>query len=131
MSNRLTGGVSFGLRLMRFDLGREVITGDPEDGGEMKVPSLRNVGLRVRFMHTGEFRRLSEAIVFYNSGATLPGQDDIPGVGAYFFDLTGYDNYDLDAFLRGGLTDPRVAEETFPFDRPTLGSELTETVATR
>ncbi|RUA08694.1 MAG: hypothetical protein DSY81_08615 [Bacillota bacterium] len=28
------------------------------------------------------------------------------------------------AFLANGLTDPRVANETFPFDRPTLQSEL-------
>ena len=27
-------------------------------------------------------------------------------------------------FLNNGLTDPRVAAETFPFDRPTLNSEL-------
>jgi len=28
-------------------------------------------------------------------------------------------------FLQNGLTDPRVANETFPFDRPQLFSELT------
>ena len=27
-------------------------------------------------------------------------------------------------FISNGLTDPRVAAETFPFDRPTLGSEF-------
>jgi len=30
---------------------------------------------------------------------------------------------DLIAFLEGALTDPRVAAESFPFDRPTLRSE--------
>ncbi len=114
---------NIGLRLSDFDIGRQEVTGDPEDAGEMRVPSLRNVGLRTRLMHTGEFGRLSEAITFYNTAMALPGVDEIPGVGTYVFDLTGFDSYDLDAFLRTGLLDPRVAEETFPFDRPTLGSE--------
>lgn len=115
---------NIGLRLSEFDTGRQQVTGDPEDAGEMRVPSLRNVGLRTRLMHTGEFGRLSEAITFYNTSMALPGVDEVPGVGTYVFDLTGFDSYDLDAFLRTGLLDPRVAEETFPFDRPTLSSEL-------
>ena len=115
---------NIGLRLSEFDTGRQQVTGDPEDAGEMRVPSLRNVGLRTRLMHTGEFGRLSEAITFYNTAMALPGVDEVPGVGTYVFDLTGFDSYDLDAFLRTALLDPRVAEETFPFDRPTLGSEL-------
>ena len=114
------------LRLMKYDLGRQPVTGDEEDGGEMKVPSLRNVGLRARYMHTGEFSRLSEAIMFYNDGISLPGMDEIPGVGTYVFNLNSYDNYDLESFLRIGLADPRVANEMFPFDRPTLRSELVE-----
>ena len=114
---------NIGLRLSEFDTGRQRVTAEPEDAGEMRVPSLRNVGLRARLMHTGEFGRLSEAISFYNTAMALPGVDEIPGVGTYVFDLTGFDSYDLDAFLRAALTDPRVAEETFPFDRPTLGSE--------
>ena len=114
---------NIGLRLSEFDTGRQEVTADPEDAGEVRVPSLRNVGLRTRFMHTGEFGRLSEAIAFYNTAMALPGVDEVPGVGTYVFDLTGFDSYDLDAFLRTGLLDSRVAEETFPFDRPTLGSE--------
>ena len=116
--------LNIGLRLAKYDLGRQAITGIEEDAGEVKVPSLRNVGLRSRFMHTGEFSRLSEAIVFYDNGIALPGRDDIPNGGAYNFNITGYVPYDLEAFLRNGLTDPRVENETFPFDRPTLSSEL-------
>ncbi|MFP6829723.1 MAG: cytochrome c peroxidase [Gammaproteobacteria bacterium] len=117
--------LNIGLRPTRFDLGRQIVTGDEEDGGEMKVPSLRNVALRKRFMHTGEFSRLPAAIMFYDNGIALPGRDEIPDVGIYFFSLNGLDNYDLAAFLRDGLVDPRVANETFPFDRPTLQSEET------
>lgn len=114
---------NIGLRLSQFDTGRQQVTDDPEDAGEMRVPGLRNVGLRTRLMHTGEFGRLSEAITFYNTAMALPGVDEIPGVGTYVFDLTGFDSYDLDAFLRSGLVDPRVADETFPFDRPRLRTE--------
>ena len=117
---------NIGLRLIEFDTGRQGVTADPEDAGEMRVPSLRNVGLRTRLMHTGEFGRLSEAITFYNTALALPGLDEIPGIGTYVFDLTGFDSYDLDAFLRTGLADPRVANETFPFDRPTLRSETAQ-----
>ena len=115
--------LNIGLRLSKYDLGRQAITGIEEDGGEVKVPSLRNVGLKARFMHTGEFSRLSEAIVFYDNGIALPGRDDIPNGGAYNFNITGYVPYDLEAFLRNGLTDTRVKNETFPFDRPKLNSE--------
>lgn len=114
---------NIGLRLVRFDPGRQNVTEDPEDGGEMRVPSLRNAGLRSRFMHTGEFRYLTEAITFYNNTPALPGQDEIPGIGSYSFSLTDFEASYLAAFIRGALTDPRVAEERFPFDRPTLNSE--------
>ena len=114
---------NIGLRLIEFDTGRQQVTGDPEDAGEMRVPSLRNVGLRTRLMHTGEFGRLSEAITFYDTVMALPGVDEIPGVGTYVFALTGFDGYDLVTFLGTALVDPRVADETFPFDRPRLRSE--------
>ena len=45
-------------------------------------------------------------------------------MGTYVFDLTGYDTYDLDVFLKTGSVDPRVAGETFSFDRRTLRSEM-------
>jgi len=115
--------LNIGLRLIEIDPGREAITSIEEDGGEMKVPSLRNVGLRKRFMHTGEFSRLSDAILFYDNGDALPGRDDIPEIGIYEFRLPGNTRNDVAAFLREGLTDPRVAEETYPFDRPLLRSE--------
>ena len=61
---------------------------------------------------------------FYNTASALPGLDESPGVGTYVFDLTGYDTYDLDVFLKTGLLDPRVAGETFPLDRRSLRSEM-------
>ncbi len=117
------GFINIGLRRSEYDAGRAGVTEKPEDTGDMKVPSLRNVGLRSRFMHTGEFRTLGEAINFYRNGASLPGVDEIPDAGAYTFSLSLQTAADLQSFLANALTDPRVAAETFPFDRPRLASE--------
>jgi cytochrome c peroxidase len=111
------------LRRADYDRGRESVTGDPEDAGEMKVPSLRNVGLRKRLMHTGEFTNLGAAISFYVTAPALPERDEIPGAGLYTFNISSLQVADIRAFLEGALTDPRARDETFPFDRPTLRSE--------
>lgn len=112
-----------GLRRADFDRGRENVTHDPEDAGEMKVPSLRNVALRPRLMHTGEFTNLGAAIRFYVNTLALPERDGIPGAGLYTFNMSQIDESDLREFIATALTDPRVRDETFPFDRPVLHSE--------
>jgi cytochrome c peroxidase len=112
-----------GVRRADFDRGRENVTHDPEDAGEMKVPSLRNAALRPRFMHTGEFASIGAAVRFYINALPLPERDGIPGAGLYTFNLSQIDEGDLREFLTVALTDPRVRDETFPFDRPTLRSE--------
>jgi cytochrome c peroxidase len=114
---------SIGLRRSTYDPGRAGVTHDPEDAGEMKVPSLRNVGLKPRFMHTGQLGSLSEAIGFYVTSMPTEERDDIPGSGAYSFSMSAVTQRDLLEFLDNALTDPRVAGERFPFDRPRLRSE--------
>jgi cytochrome c peroxidase len=117
------GFANIGLRRSEHDAGRFAITRRDDDAGDMKIPTLRNAGLRQRFMHTGEFRTLGEAIGFYRDGASLPGVDEIPDAGAYAFSMSQQTAADLQSFLSQALTDPRVAAETFPFDRPRLASE--------
>jgi cytochrome c peroxidase len=112
-----------GLRRADFDRGRENVTHDPEDAGEMKVPSLRNAALRPRLMHTGELTSLSAAIRFYITTLALPERDGIPGAGLYTFNMSNIDESDLREIIAAALTDPRVRDETFPFDRPVLRSE--------
>jgi cytochrome c peroxidase len=112
-----------GLRRADFDRGRENVTHDPEDAGEMKVPSLRNAALRPRLMHTGEFTNLGSAIRFYINTLALPERDGIPGAGLYTFNMSQIDESDLREFIAAALTDPRVRDEQFPFDRPVLRSE--------
>lgn len=119
--------LNIGLRRTELDQGRRNVTDDPEDAGEMKVPSLRNVALRPRFMHTGQFESLLGAVHFYEAGRSEnvggADRDDIPGVGEYIFSLSPLSEGGIRAFLSEGLTDPRVRDESFPFDRPTLRSE--------
>jgi cytochrome c peroxidase len=112
-----------GLRKVEFDRGRENVTHDPKDAGDMKVPSLRNAALLPRFMHTGEFASLGAAIRFYQNSIPLPERDDIPGFGIYAFNVSQIDEGDIREFITVGLTDPRVRDEVFPFDRPKLRSE--------
>lgn len=114
---------NIGLRRVEFDPGRMGITKDPADAGDMKVPSLRNAGLRKRFMHTGQFTHLGAAIGFYQRGTVFPERDDIPGIGGYAFNMSSVQERDLLAFIGEALTDPRVRDETFPFDRPRLRTE--------
>jgi hypothetical protein len=53
----------------------------------------------------------------------LPDVDELPGGGAYNFAINATNAADIRAFLENALTDPRVAAERFPFDRPRLASE--------
>jgi cytochrome c peroxidase len=82
----------------------------PDHERAVKIPSLRNVGLRRRFMSSGQFATLDEVLAHYESQAIFT-----PGPG---------DHDALVDFLANGLTDPRVANRLPPFDRPTLHSEL-------
>ncbi|MCB9831539.1 MAG: hypothetical protein H6807_03620 [Planctomycetes bacterium] len=111
-----------------FDSGRAAITGLATDAGKVKTPSLRNVGLREQFagnlFHNGSSsgQDLDQIIQFYRLGGnqvSLPFTD--PNLVAVL--LTQSEITDLVEFLRNGLTDPRVANETGPFSRPTLRSE--------
>jgi cytochrome c peroxidase len=118
--------LNIGLRRAEYDEGRMAVTGVDEDAGEFKVPSLRNVSLRSRFMHTGQFDTLSAAVGFYRNTIPFAERDAIPGIGVYSFNLSTISETNITEFLANALTDPRVAAEQFPFDRPILGSERAE-----
>ncbi|WP_231743016.1 cytochrome-c peroxidase [Winogradskyella endarachnes] len=57
-----------GLDATITDLGVGGITGNNNELGEFKVPSLRNIGLTGPYMHDGRFSTLEEVIEHYNSG---------------------------------------------------------------
>jgi cytochrome c peroxidase len=112
---------NLGLRPIVEDTGRQIVTNNNADRGKFKVPSLRNVGLKRTFMHNGMFQSLTQVIQFYARapGAPIPFQDNrdpvlnqvnVPPPAAIL----------IQDFLQNGLTDPRVVNQAFPFDRPTL-----------
>jgi len=111
---------NIGLRPWQEDAGRMAITGSFEDRGAFRIPSLRNVGLRNRFMHNGQFTTLDQVIAFYGRGGDFSdGQYD--AIGNIF--LTSSEQQSLTAFVSVAFDDPRVATETGVFSRPTLQSE--------
>lgn len=50
------------------DKGLGGVTGNPEDMGRFKVPTLRNIELTGPYMHDGRFETLDEVIEHYSSG---------------------------------------------------------------
>jgi cytochrome c peroxidase len=46
---------------------RSSITGDQNDAGAYKAPTLRNLAFTAPYMHDGRFRTLDEVLAFYNS----------------------------------------------------------------
>ncbi len=115
---------NIGLRPIFEDAGRFEITGNAADRGRFKVPSLRNIALRDRFMHNGQLSTLGEVFDFYarrNGQVSFPQNRD-PALNNPIAFPPNVQN-DIINLLANGLTDPRVANETFPFDRPLLMSE--------
>ncbi len=90
--------------------------------GRFKVPSLRNVAIRGRFMHDGRFTSLEQVVEFYNSGVqNNPNLDQRlrQGNQPQRLNLTGAQKSALVAFL-GTLTDSTlIANPKFasPFAR--------------
>ena len=131
---------NIGLRPADEDTGRQTVTQLTEDFGSFKTPTLRNVGLRKAQMHVGWITDAQDAADFYNaeSGNTrhtqfTENQSGIPTQNpgnfvdystlSFFVPSPARQAVVVD-FLENGLTDPRVAAEEFPFDRPVLGSEI-------
>jgi hypothetical protein len=113
---------NIGVRPQTEDTGRFQVTGNANNMGEFRTPSLRNVGLRGPYFHNGRFATLEEVVAFYNRG----GDFDAPNINHNQIrplGLNAQQQSDLVAFLRNALTDPRVLAGTAPFDRPTLYSE--------
>lgn len=89
------------------DVGRYAVTGNSNDLGKFKTPTLRNVALRGPYMHDGRFATLEEVIEFYDSGVhfsatldpimTKPGKEN-------GLNLTTQEKEDLVNFMKA-LTD--------------------------
>lgn len=109
---------NLGLRPPDEDLGRQAISGLTGDRGRFKTATLRNAGLKPTHMHNGRITGMNNAVLWYapNNPARFTDNLDLAlpvGVPPQVMPAL------LD-FLTNALTDPRVAAETFPFDKPTL-----------
>ncbi len=110
-----------GIRPQNEDTGRFQVTGNVNTLGEFRTPSLRNVELRGSFFHNGQFTTLEQVVAFYNRGGDFNGPNKAPAI--HPLNLSAQQQADLVAFLKRPFTDPRVAAELPPFDRPTLYME--------
>jgi cytochrome c peroxidase len=91
-----------GLDSVFTDLGRAVITLDPNDNAKFKVPSLRNVEVTYPYMHDGRIKSLEKVIDHYVSGVkNSPTLDPLLAGG---IPLTAQEKADLVSFLKT-LTD--------------------------
>ncbi|MBL4810426.1 MAG: hypothetical protein JKY43_10275 [Phycisphaerales bacterium] len=116
---------NIGVRPIIEDFGRFEVTGNNADRGRFKTPSLRNTGLRDRYMHNGQHATMEQVFDFYahrNGQIPFPQNLDPFMIAPIAFSPLAEAN--IINFLTNALTDPRVANETFPFDRPTLYAEL-------
>ena len=112
---------NIGLRPNNEDIGRAEVTGRQQDRGLFKTPTLRNVGLKRTLMHTGQFTNINQVFPFYAG----PGAPGVPNRDPVLPSPIAPQAVPAVAdFIANALTDPRVENEEFPFDRPTLRSEL-------
>ena len=90
-----------GLDATFTDLGRALVTGDPNDEAKFKTPSLRNLAYSAPYMHDGRFKTLDEVIEHYSTGVTIsPTIDPLMELQANGgSNLTPSEKADLKAFL--------------------------------
>lgn len=113
-----------GVRPSGEDVGRFEVTGDPDDMGRMRTPSLRNLELRPPYMHNGRFDTVADVVDFYDRGGDFDAPNKDNRVRELF--LTAEEKSNLIAFLTRPLTDPRLAAGVAPFDRPALYTESSQ-----
>jgi cytochrome c peroxidase len=94
------------------DIGRQEVTGDPNDKAKFKVTTLRNIELTAPYMHDGRFATLEEVVDHYNDGIIVsptidPALEYTTQTGLM---LTDQDKADLIAFLKT-LTDETLATD--------------------
>lgn len=94
-----------GLDSVFTDLGLGAITGNPNDYGKFKTPTLRNLLFTAPYMHDGRFQTLEEVIEFYTTGLKFsPTIDPLMTKVNGRADLTEQDKSDLIEFLKA-ITD--------------------------
>jgi cytochrome c peroxidase len=95
-----------GLDSVFADNGLFRVTGDPNDIGKFKTPTLRNAIFTSPYMHDGRFQTLEEVIDFYSEGLKFSSTIDplMKNVNQGGVKLTDGEKEDLLAFIKT-LTD--------------------------
>jgi len=99
--------------LMDFvDKGRFEVTGNPNDCGKFRAPTLRNIAMSAPYMHDGRFQTLLEAVSQYGDNGFGVSNEDIfigqlgfPLGNGKYSGLTNYHKKAITKFLET-LTDP-------------------------
>ncbi|RAJ18051.1 cytochrome-c peroxidase [Olleya aquimaris] len=96
-----------GLDASFTDLGLGEVTGNPNDNGKFRSPSLRNLAYTAPYMHDGRFATLDEVIEQYSTGLKASSTIDplMKKVDQGGVNLSDQDKADLKAFLLT-LSDP-------------------------
>jgi len=100
-----------------FDFGVGESTGNTNDDGKFKVPSLKNIAIRPPYMHDGRFATLEEVIEHYSSGIQnhpnliSPLINDNGDVGQFDFNQSEKDA--LVAFLKTLTDEEMLSDEKF------------------
>ena len=83
------------------DLGFGNVTGDPNDNGKFKSPSIRNLAFTAPYMHDGRFSTLEEVINHYSEGLKKSATIDplMKNIDKGGVQLSTQDKADLKAFL--------------------------------
>ncbi|MFK8058603.1 MAG: cytochrome-c peroxidase [Polaribacter sp.] len=90
-----------GLDATFSDLGLGKITGDPNDNGKFKSPSIRNLAFTATYMHDGRFATLEEVINHYSEGLKRSPTIDpfMKKINKGGVNLSTKDKADLKSFL--------------------------------
>lgn len=93
-------------------------TGEPDDMGKFRVPTLRNVAFTAPYMHDGSVGTLDEVIDNYNRGGTLRETGDgatnpYKSALVHALGLTDQDKADLKAFLESLTDEAFLANEDY------------------
>src|SRR5262245_54798692 len=68
---------NIGIRPPSEDLGRQIVTGNINDRGRFKVPTLRNAGLKPTKMHNGRIVTMDDAVLWYRTGNPQRSADNL------------------------------------------------------
>lgn len=110
------------------DYGLGDVTGDPDDYGKFKIPTLRNLAYTAPFMHDGRFQTLEEVVAMYNRGPAIsPSLDEVmlgdaqkryDDFGHWGLNLSAEEQADLISFLLSLSDESFVNEPAFqsPFE---------------